>query len=101
MTLGEAEGGETAKHAPSFVFYGVPTIEAVLMRMGGVPRAVAVDLGLVWGSQSRVQESFSSLRDWISRVPSDVFEANLPQGSSLSGEQLSMLWRVFSGAESE
>ncbi|UKA59776.1 DEAD/DEAH box helicase [Arthrobacter sp. FW306-2-2C-D06B] len=86
-------------HTPSFVFYGVSTREAVLMRMGGVPRSLAHNLGDVWGSGREAPRSFQELRTWIGNVmTADWGRAGAI--ANLSGDQAKLIWDTLVGSPS-
>lgn len=88
-----------AGHVPSFVFYGVSSWEAVLMRMGGVPRSLAQSLGAVWKAQKRVPESFQELRTWLSQLPAERWGNSEDHDVRLSGEEAALVWRTLAGGD--
>ncbi|TQK20146.1 RAD3-like DEAD/DEAH box helicase [Microbacterium sp. SLBN-154] len=93
-----ADATETdAAHIPSFVFYGVSSWQAVLMRMGGVPRRLAHSLGESWAQEREVPNSFAELREWISRLSPEVWRDATPQGA-MSGDEAALIWRSLTGS---
>lgn len=86
-----------AGHVPSFVFYGVSSWEAVLMRMGGVPRSLAQRLGSIWGGQSDTPSSFQELRNWISRLPVEHWNSSTHDDARLTGEEAALVWTTLAG----
>lgn len=85
------------EHIPSFVFYGVSSWEAVLMRMGGVPRGLAQKLGSIWATEKHAPSSFQELRSWISQLPDEHWRTAAPEDGHLSGGDASLVWQVLSG----
>ncbi|GAA0960971.1 DEAD/DEAH box helicase [Streptomyces rhizosphaericus] len=94
------ERDAVTSQAGPMVFYGVPSSDAVAMRMGGVPRAAAAALGAQWSATGGTGESFSELRHWIAERSVRDWSRALPAGSRLSGEECRTLWRVLAGAQS-
>lgn len=86
-----------AGHIPSFVFYGVSSWEAVLMRIGGVPRSLAQHLGNLWGKQRGVPGSFQELRTWIGQLSSESWRLPDSGEDRLSGEEAALVWRTLTG----
>ncbi|MEU6141435.1 DEAD/DEAH box helicase [Streptomyces sp. NPDC047081] len=86
-------------HAGPMVFYGVPTTDAVVMRMGGVPRTAATTLGSRWRAEGGTRESFSELREWISSQSTSDWAQALPSNSRLSGGECRLLWSALAGVE--
>jgi hypothetical protein len=85
-------------YASAMVFYGVPTANAVTMRIGGVPRAAAASLGAMWRDAGGLPgANFQALRDWIAQRSHRDWAAALPQRSRLTGEQARMIWRELVG----
>ncbi|AWG66286.1 hypothetical protein DDT46_22510 [Mycobacteroides abscessus] len=102
ILLPELTPDSAAGHIPSFVFYGVSSWEAVLMRMGGVPRSLAQSIGDLWGTDRGAPESFSQLREWISQLSPDEWRASADHAAQLSGDEAALIWRTLAGiAESE
>lgn len=83
-------------HAASFVFYGVSSWEAVLMRMGGVPRSMAQNLGRIWDRGREAPRSFQELRNWIESVSSDEW-ITAGNAANLSGSQARLIWDTLIG----
>ncbi|MYX45664.1 DEAD/DEAH box helicase [Streptomyces sp. SID89] len=91
--------GAVTTQAGPMIFYGVPSSDAVTMRMGGVPRAAATALGAQWSADGGPRQSFSELRGWIAERSVRDWSRALPAGSRLSGEECRMLWRALAGAQ--
>jgi len=84
---------------PAFMYHGVNTEEAVLMRMNQVPRSVAQTLGnemrKAAGEVTRV--SVSEARQFVSDLKSTDWERVRPEQSQLSGTQYREIWGILSG----
>jgi len=96
ILLPELSSDAEAGHIPSFVFYGVSSWEAVLMRMGGVPRSLAHSIGDLWGADRGTPESFQELREWISQLSSEEWRGST-DGARLSGDEAALIWRTLAG----
>ncbi|MGW4168979.1 DEAD/DEAH box helicase [Streptomyces chartreusis] len=97
---GEQERESVTTHAGPMVFYGVPTTDAVAMRMGGVPRSAATALGSRWRAEGGTRESFADLRQWIAARSATDWAAALPPDSRLSGDECKLLWSALAGEQS-
>ncbi|MGW5368278.1 DEAD/DEAH box helicase [Streptomyces sp. NPDC004009] len=86
-----------SSYAGAMVFYGVSSPDAVAMRMAGVPRAVATNLGAHWSGSGTSQANFEDLRSWIAQRPIRDWAAAVPQRARLSGEQCRMIWQAIAG----
>ena len=100
LLLGEEDVDEVG-HIPSLVFYGVPSKEAVSLRMAGVPRIAAEGLaeGLRTSGES-VPATFESIRAWLRNVTEDLWGDVLPAGASISGTECRSIWRALVGEAS-
>lgn len=96
------EQAETIRSVPAMVYYGVPTVNAVLMRALGVPRSIAVPLGDRFAAQHQAIQGprISRARTWLKGLPADVWNACRPAQARLSGEDYRRVWRILNGMES-
>ncbi|MGW4330348.1 DEAD/DEAH box helicase [Nocardia sp. NPDC004573] len=97
-TLVSSRSGEQAAspaYAGAMVFYGVPSPEAVTMRIGGVPRPAAAGLGTQWSGDDTSGATFRDLRKWIAGRSARQWASALPPRSKLTGEQCRLLWRAL------
>ena len=96
------QDAETFRTIPAMVFYGVPTVEGVLMRTLAVPRSVAASMGTQFKTQDRVtpEPRVQRARAWLTAQPASVWESSKPSGGALSGEDYRRIWRVLNGMES-
>ena len=96
-----ADEREAFRSVPAMLFYGVPTVQGVLMRTLAVPRSVAVSMGDRFkaedapGAGPRLQRA----RTWVGAQSSAVWDSCKPPGASLSGEDYRSIWRVLNGME--
>jgi hypothetical protein len=95
------EQAEALRSVPAMVYYGVPTVNAVLMRALGVPRSIAVPLGDQFAAEYRAGEGprISRARTWLRGLPADVWNACKPPQVPLSGEDYRRVWRILNGME--
>jgi len=90
---------EALRSVPAMVFYGVPTVNAVLMRSLGVPRSIAVPLGdrfLAEGSAADSPRVFRA-RQWLKDQPSEIWEEAKPATARMSGRDYRRVWRILNG----
>ncbi|MDQ7789485.1 MAG: hypothetical protein RDU41_05460, partial [Clostridia bacterium] len=103
--LADANLSEEAKAAirsvPSMIYFGVPTIEAVLMRSLGVPRSISVAMGKRFTVEAKEAEPAPRLqkaRVWLERSSAETWqevasESNLP----MDGKRMRDAWRIITG----
>lgn len=77
-------------YIPSMVYYGVDTEDALLMRMAGVPRRLAKSLSKILPKDKTL--SLTQIRAKISGLSNSEWNAMVPSGSTLSGED----WKKLS-----
>jgi len=96
---------EAIRFVPSMIYYGVPTVEAVLMRSLGAPRSVSTSLGNQFQQMEDTDDQLPRIqkaRQWLETAPPEtwitaVAEANV----KMSGERLQRAWRIIVGREDE
>lgn len=92
---------ETIRFIPSMIYYGVPTVDAVLMRTLGVPRSVSVNLGNQFqqGENSGDQmPRIQKARQWLENASSDVWQTAVDESkASISGERMQKAWHIITG----
>lgn len=84
---------------PAYLYHGVATEEAVLLRMNQVPRSVAGSLGEQMkrdGGANRVL-TVGEARDFVKGLETSDWQAARPKGSTLSGTEYRDVWRILSG----
>ena len=84
---------------PAFLYHGVDTAEAVLLRMNQVPRSVAKSLGVRMrqGAGEGHTLSVNEAREFIRNLSPGDWQASRPKESTLSGSQYRDVWRLLSG----
>ena len=84
---------------PAMIYHGVKTEEGVLMRMNGVPRSIAENMGQHYrealGQAARA--SVRGVRDFVASSDIAVWSRACHANSPLSGEEYRNVWRVISG----
>jgi hypothetical protein len=93
------EQSEALRSVPAMVFYGVPTVNAVLMRTLGVPRSIAVPLGDRFAAEQSggVGPRVVRARTWLKDLPSETWEEVKPAAARMSGDDYSRVWRILNG----
>lgn len=81
---------------PARLYHGVNTDEAVLMRMAGVPRSIAVPLGERFG-EANVTRSPGQARAFLKSLTLDVWDAVTPPGVPMTGADYQAVWSRLSG----
>jgi superfamily II DNA/RNA helicase len=90
---------KTINLLPAFLYHGVDSEEAVLMRMNQVPRSVAKRLGesMRQATGSAKVLSVSEARDFVKNLTPDEWQSARPAKSTLSGSQYREVWQRLSG----
>ena len=96
-----AVDSEAIRFVPSMIYFGVPTVEAVLMRSLGVPRSVSTYLG---NQFKQIEESedksprIQKARQWLDSTHSDSWQNAVGEAKiKMSGERLQKAWRIITG----
>lgn len=84
---------------PAFLYHGVDTEDAVLMRMNQVPRSVAKRLGEVMRQENGTSRTLtiSEAREFVKNLNSAGWSQVMPPNSALSGSQYREVWQQLSG----
>ena len=84
---------------PAFLYHGVDTEEAVLLRMNMVPRSVAQRLGDTMRKEvgPTKEISVSQAREFVKGLTPDLWQRARPEKSTLSGSQYREVWQQLSG----
>ncbi|MDR1870951.1 MAG: DEAD/DEAH box helicase [Deltaproteobacteria bacterium] len=93
---------DSIRSAPSMIYFGVPTIEAVLMRSLGVPRLISVAMGNRFrldATDSLRAPRLQKARAWLEQSLTETWrevaeESNIQH---MDGERMRDAWRVISG----
>jgi hypothetical protein len=101
----DADLPEEAKVAirsvPSMIYFGVPTIEAVLMRSLGVPRSISVAMGKRFSVEATDTEPAPRLqkaRTWLECSPAETWKEVVNESNlTLDGKRMQDAWRVITG----
>jgi len=103
--LEDADLSEEAKaqirSVPSMIYFGVPTVEAVLMRSLGVPRSISVAMGSRFASEedkAEVAPRLQKARTWLERTSPDIWR-EIVQASNLpmDGKRMQDAWLIITG----
>jgi hypothetical protein len=86
---------------PAMLYHGVSSDEAVLMRMNSVPRSAAESLGRAFAEVTRgpTVSDLRVARQFLRELDAGNWEAAVPAGATMSGEDYRAVWSVLSGAE--
>ena len=90
------EHGDAAS-VPSFVFYGVSSVEAAQLRMVGVPRIAADGLASLQRREQKTFSSFEEIRGWVESLPDGEWQRNLNRPSVLTGANCRQSWEILAG----
>lgn len=84
---------------PAFLYHGVDSEDAVLMRMNQVPRSVAGHLGELMRKEAGTTGtlSVSEAREFVKNMDSAGWQQACPKGAALSGTQYREVWQQLSG----
>ena len=93
------EEADVLRTVPAMVFYGVPTVNGVLMRTLGVPRSIAVPLGDRFAAEQSggAGPRVGRARAWLRNLPSEAWEEVRPGAARMSGDDYRKIWRVLNG----
>ncbi len=84
---------------PAYIYYGVNTDEAVLMRKANVPRSIASNLGLLYKQEKGedfINHSPEIVKSWINE---EKIREALPAGSPLNEKEYFDLWKKLNFEE--
>ncbi|MDR1915849.1 MAG: DEAD/DEAH box helicase [Synergistaceae bacterium] len=97
----DANDKDAIRFVPSMIYFGVPTVEAVLMRSLGVPRSVSVNLGEQFVKNDNAEEKLPRIqkaRSWLENSSSEVWQSAAKQaGVKMNGKRLQQAWRIITG----
>lgn len=94
LTDAEGEAADLARSAPAMAYYGVDAVQALAMRMVGVPRAAASVIGR---DSPRDFDSFAAARAWVDALPAARWrEAERERG--MRDGVLERIWRELGGS---
>jgi hypothetical protein len=80
------------------IFFGVPTKEALWLRMGGVPRIVASGLATLWTRRTEGEPtSYDMVRNRITSLSDSDWQQALPAKTALTPGEMRVIWQSFSG----
>ncbi|MGI6414377.1 MAG: DEAD/DEAH box helicase [Thermoguttaceae bacterium] len=86
---------------PSMIYFGVPTIEAVLMRSLGVPRSISVAMGKRFSLEATDAEAAPRLqkaRTWLERSPTETWQEVANESDlRMDGKRMQDAWRIITG----
>ncbi len=85
-------------YVPSMIFFGVRQEEAILLRMVGIPRIFASSLAQIWRQRVMVKpDNYDMVRAWIDTLSDEDWQQVIPPGTSLTHEDMRIIWHSFSG----
>ena len=82
---------------PSMIYHGVRTEPAVLMRMNAVPRSIAEALGAKLQAAGGTEPSVKLARDFLRSLNQADWDAAVPAGATMSGNDYRQVWKQLSG----
>lgn len=84
---------DLARHVPAMSFYGVDTIEALPMRMIGIPRAAARE----FGDGAPAFASFQEARAWVATQPASKWD-EVSRSKGFEATTLKTVWEAVGGS---
>ncbi len=91
------------RSVPSMIYFGVPTVEAVLMRNLGVPRSISVAMGnrfTVEASDGERTPRIQMARTWLEQSPAETWEKAASESKlSIDGKRMRDAWRIITGKQ--
>ncbi|MFP4166827.1 MAG: DEAD/DEAH box helicase [Opitutales bacterium] len=96
------EANAEIRSIPSMIYFGVPTVEAVIMRNLGVPRSLSQAFGSKFRAEGdadnktvpRIQEA----RLWLNEASAEKWQTMASEsGVRMSGDHLKKAWNVITG----
>lgn len=87
---------------PAMIYHGVRSEEGVLMRMNGVPRSIAENMGHFYRSYDRSEGAspgIHQVRQFLEKADIATWNQSRPSGAKLTGQEYKELWRVIAGDE--
>jgi len=86
---------------PSMIYFGVPTIEAVLMRSLGVPRSISVALGKRFAGEANKDDLTPRLqkaRAWLEQSSPETWQEVVSESNlTINGKRMRDAWRIITG----
>jgi hypothetical protein len=84
---------------PAFLYHGVDTEDAVLMRMNQVPRSVAKSIGETMRKANGTDREITvqEARQFIKGLRADEWDRLKPTNAALTGSQYREVWQKLSG----
>lgn len=86
------------RSVPAMIYFGVDTLEGVVMRNMGVPRSVAKQMGESF-KQSTGDDlpTITKARTWIKSQDATIWNQCAPRDSILSGDDYRKIWEISNG----
>ena len=86
------------RSVPAMVYFGVDTLEGVVMRNIGVPRSIAKQMGESFKQSTGDNiPTITKARTWIKSQDSELWNSCAPHGSILSGGEYRKIWEISNG----
>ena len=85
---------------PAMIYHGVKTEEGVLMRMNGVPRSIAEQMGSIYQTSSQHPgegSGIQNVRTFLNSVDVSVWNRAGSSNAHLSGAEYKEVWKIISG----
>jgi hypothetical protein len=85
---------------PAMIYHGVKTEAGVLMRMNGVPRSIAENLGECYRESTQTSgttPNVRAVRQFITAADIEMWNRACPQNSPLTAKDYKDVWGIISG----
>ena len=90
-----------SRSIPSMIYFGVPTVEAVLMRSLGVPRSISKELGKRFAKETVNDNQVPRLqkaRTWLENSHPSIWQDAAKQSDMpIDGQRVHDVWRIITG----
>lgn len=85
----------------AMIYYGVNSDEAILMRMNGVPRSIADNIGKLYldeyGSGTLYKSNSVGVIKWLNDMDVSKWNSSILPGKGISGSEYKQIWKQISG----
>lgn len=87
---------------PAMIYHGVKSEEGVLMRMSGVPRSIAENMGRIFQQTTATNGAavgIQGVRQFLEQANVGTWNSARTPAAPLSGQEYKELWKIISGDE--
>lgn len=86
------------RSVPAMIYFGVNTLEGVVMRNLGVPRSIANSLGTIYKDETKnTVPKIHDARTWLKNTDVQIWDRCAPKYSKLTGDEYHKIWQIING----